>query len=224
MMATLVLSQGTPMLVAGDEFGRSQGGNNNAYCQDTEISWVDWGLKEKGETLLRFTTKLLALRRRLPILRRGRFLTGALNERLGVHDVRWINAAGHDMAPEDWQDANTRCFGMLIDGRAQATGIVRSASDATLLVVFNSYHDLVGFTLPACEGGDGWQLLADTNAPDIWGGEFASGAQYEVTGRSLLLFQLATVATHPNVKPMEPEPLPKVVPGGQTMPAALLPD
>ena len=202
MMATLVLSQGTPLLVAGDEFGRTQGGNNNAYCQDSEISWVDWGLKEKGETLLRFTTKLLTLRHRLPILRRGRFLTGSLNERLGVHDVRWINAGGHDMAPEDWQDANTRCFGTLIDGRAQATGIVRSATDATLLVVVNSHHDLVGFTLPPCEGGDGWQLLADTNAPDIMGGEFASGAQYQVTGRSLLLFQLTTVVAHLGVKTM----------------------
>jgi len=220
MMATLVLSQGTPLLVAGDEFGRTQGGNNNAYCQDSEISWVDWGLKDKGETLLRFTTKLLALRHRLPILRRGRFLTGSLNEKLGVHDVRWINAGGHDMSPEDWQDVNTRCFGMLIDGRAQATGIVRSATDATLLVVFNSYHDLVGFTLPPCEGGDGWLLLADTNAPDIMGGEFASGAQYQVTGRSLLLFQLATVVAHLAIKTMQPEPLP--TPAPVTIPVAAI--
>ena len=205
IMATLLLSQGTPMLVAGDEFGRTQGGNNNAYCQDSEISWIDWDLKEKGQGLLAFTRRLAALRRQFPILRRSRYLTGALNEALGVHDVRWISAGGSDMTPEGWQDANTRCFGMLIDGRAQATGIVRKGDDATMLMIVNAYHDMVEVTLPVCEGGDGWCVIFDTNAPGLNGGEFANGARYAVTGRSLLLFRLATVAEHAPVKlPAQP--------------------
>jgi len=204
VMATLILSQGTPMLVAGDEFGRTQGGNNNAYCQDNDISWINWNFGEKELELLTFTSKLIALRHRLPILRRSRFLTGALNEALGLHDVRWINAGGHDMMPEDWQNGATLCFGMLIDGRTQTSGIVRKADDATLLLVFNAYYDVVDFTMPDCEGGDGWRLLVDTNAPTVESGEFATGARYVVTGRSLLVLQLAKVTAHVDIEVPEP--------------------
>ena len=105
MMATLLLSQGTPMILAGDEFGRTQGGNNNAYCQDSEISWLHWDLKEKGHSLIRFTQKLTALRHKYPILRHGRFLTSDFNEETGVKAVTWISAAGSEMSGEEWDDA-----------------------------------------------------------------------------------------------------------------------
>ena len=94
MLATLFFSQGTPMLLGGDEFGRTQQGNNNAYCQDNEISWVDWEIKEEGQSLIDFTRKLIRLRNALPILRRGRFLTAEYNPVLEVKDVTWINASG----------------------------------------------------------------------------------------------------------------------------------
>ncbi len=97
MLATLLLSQGTPMLLAGDEFGRSQGGNNNAYNQDNEISWLDWSIGARGEQLIRFVQELTALRHRYPILRRGRYLTGALDPHSGVRDVTWLNALGQEM-------------------------------------------------------------------------------------------------------------------------------
>jgi glycogen operon protein len=147
MLATLFFSQGTPMLLAGDEFGRTQKGNNNAYCQDNEISWVDWeGIKEEGQSLIAFCRKLLRLRNSLPILRRGRFLTAEYNPALEVKDVTWINASGKEMQKSDWEDGKMRCFGMLIDGRAQTSGIKRQASDVTLLIVVNGYYDLVKFT------------------------------------------------------------------------------
>ena len=120
MLATLLLSQGTPMLLAGDEFGRTQQGNNNAYCQDNEISWVDWNLVEPGESLIRFVKKLTALRRHYPILRRSRFLSGEMNEELGIREITWINASGKQMEQEQWSDDAMLCFGMLLDGRAQA--------------------------------------------------------------------------------------------------------
>src|SRR5690348_1601995 len=110
--ATLLLSQGTPMLLAGDEFARTQQGNNNAYCQDNEISWVDWEIGEEGEALIRFVQQLTALRHKYPILRRSRFLTGVYNEELGVKDVTWINASGAEMKPEEWGDMSMECFGM----------------------------------------------------------------------------------------------------------------
>jgi isoamylase len=106
MLATLFFSQGTPMVLGGDEFGRTQRGNNNAYCQDNEISWVDWeGIKEEGQSLIFFTRKLIRLRHSLPILRRGRFLTAESNPALEVKDVTWINASGKEMQKNDWEEA-----------------------------------------------------------------------------------------------------------------------
>jgi glycogen operon protein len=191
MLATLLLSQGTPMLLAGDEFGRTQDGNNNAYCQDNPISWVNWDIKEKGQSLINFVRKLTRLRREFPILRRNRFLTGALDEELGVRDVTWINASGAQMTDEEWADGNMRCFGMMIDGRAQATGIKQRGSDTSVLIILNAYHDLVRFTLPACSGCAGWSLLLDTNVPATEKAEvFPVGEVYGVTGRSVVGFQL----------------------------------
>ena len=189
MLATLLLSQGTPMILAGDEFGRTQQGNNNAYCQDSEISWLDWDTKEKGQALIRFAKKLTRLRHQYPMLHRTRFLTGGYNEELGVKDVTWINANGSEMQPGDWQDGNMKCFGMLMDGRAQVTGIRKRGQDATLLMILSSFHDAVNFALPESPGGGGWELLLDTNVPDQEKRpSFKFGDHYQVTGRSLLLF------------------------------------
>ena len=189
MMATLLLSQGTPMILAGDEFGRTQHGNNNAYCQDSEISWVNWALQGKGDTLLRFTQKLTALRHHYPILRHSRFLTAEVNEETGVKAITWINANGAEFSGDEWADDRTKCFGMVMDGRAQSTGVVKRGGDSTMLMVMNSWHDTVVFTLPEAPEGNGWRLLIDTNIPDAEDQTtFEVGAAYEVTGRSLLLF------------------------------------
>ncbi len=191
MMATLLFSQGTPMILAGDEFGRTQGGNNNAYCQDSEISWLHWDLKEKGEELLRFTRKLIALRHRYPVLRHSRFLTAEYNEDLGCKELSWINANGHEMTAEEWGDGNTKCFGMLIDGRAQPSGVRKRGDDATMLLVLNSWQDGVNFTLPEAPEGNGWSLLVDTNIPDEEATRtFKFEQVYQVTGRSVLLFTM----------------------------------
>ncbi|HEX4267431.1 MAG TPA: glycogen debranching protein GlgX [Steroidobacteraceae bacterium] len=191
LLGTLLLSQGTPMLLGGDEFGRTQQGNNNAYCQDSEISWLDWNIAEPGQRLIRFVQRLTKLRHAHPLLRRNRFLTGEYNAELEVKDVTWIDASGVEMREETWRDAATRCFGMLMDGRAQSTGIRQRGQDATLLWVLNAHHDVVRFTLPECAGGHHWSLLIDSNNPAAPGACFSSGAVYEVTGRSLLLFEHA---------------------------------
>ena len=169
LLATLLLAQGTPMLMAGDEFGRTQQGNNNAYCQDNEISWVDWEIDEYGRLMIDFVRKLIAMRSAFPILRRNRFLTGEYNPDLDVNDVRWLTPEATDMADENWGDPNARCLGMLLDGRAQATGIKRPAMDSTALLVLNAYHDVVNFRLPEVVGGARWRRLIDTNIPDAEG-------------------------------------------------------
>jgi glycogen operon protein len=191
MLGTLLLSQGTPMLLAGDEFARTQNGNNNAYCQDNPISWLNWEIEDKGLSLINFVKKLTKLRRDYPILRRGRFFTGDYNEELGVKDVTWMNPNGSEMTMEDWSDGLMRCFGMMMDGRAQPTGIHRRGDDVTVLMVVNSHHDLVVFKLPECPGGCEWVRLVDTNLDDdAEEAVFACGAEYDVTGRSLLAFML----------------------------------
>jgi glycogen operon protein len=191
LLATLLLSQGTPMLVAGDESLRTQQGNNNAYCQDNELSWVKWDPDERARSLTEFVRKLTGLRHRYPILRRSRFLTGAYDEELGIRDLTWINANGEEMRDADWQDENMRCFGMLIDGRARPTGVPQRGIEATMLLVLNAHHDLVLFTLPASGNGTTWLRLVDTNLPDQHDeAPFTAGTQYGVTARSLLLFKL----------------------------------
>lgn len=191
-LATLLLSQGTPMLVAGDEFGRTQQGNNNAYCQDNEISWLNWQWDERGKSLHRFVTKLTALRHRYPILHRNRFLTGSYDEELAVKDLTWINASGAEMHEEDWRDTQMRCFGMLMDGRARPTGVRQRGTEATLLLVLNAHHDLVEFKLPSYGDVNSWRMLIDTNAPDAEGEKaFNAGDRYGITARSLVLFVLA---------------------------------
>jgi isoamylase len=119
-LATLLLSQGAPWYLPETNFGRTQQGNNNAYCQDNEISRVSWDIGEKGSSLIRFVQKLTALRQWYPILRRNRFLTGKYVEEVGAKDVTWINAKGAETTQEQWQDPGRACFGMLLDGRAQA--------------------------------------------------------------------------------------------------------
>ncbi len=191
LLGTLLLSQGTPMLLAGDEFGRTQQGNNNAYCQDNGISWVDWGLKERNASLVRFVQKLTWMRHKYPILRRSRFLTGEYSRELDVKDLTWINATGSEMRDEEWDDEGMRCFGMLIDGRAQPTGVRQRGTEATMLLVLNGHFDLVEFVLPAAPGGNTWARLIDTNLPDDGNAStFKAGDTYAVTARSLLLFAL----------------------------------
>jgi isoamylase len=195
MLATLLLAQGTPMLLGGDEFGRTQQGNNNGYCQDNEISWVDWNHDERGQTLIRFARRLTHLRRQYAVLRRSRFLTAEWNEELGLKDSTWLDPAGEEITPEQWQDPAARCLGLLLDGRAQTSGIRRRGSEATLLLIVNAHHDVVLFTLPEVTGGRDWLRLVDTNLPEEdedpeEAVRFAFGHRYAVTGRSLLLFLL----------------------------------
>ncbi len=191
LLATLLLSQGTPMMLAGDEFRRTQQGNNNAYCHDDEITWVDWKLRDVHADLIAFVQHLTALRDRYPILHRTRYLTGGYDEKLNVKDVTWIDPAGLEISPDAWEDART--FGMRIDGRAQPTGIHRLGLHATLLLIFNSHHEEVPFTLLATTGGEIWLRLADTNAP-LGSDERSveSGSAYTVAARSVAVFVLST--------------------------------
>ncbi|VVB48913.1 Glycogen operon protein GlgX [Beijerinckiaceae bacterium RH CH11] len=202
ILTTLFVSQGLPMLLAGDEFGRTQHGNNNAYCQDNAIGWVDWSLlsapdepEKPGNALYAFTQKLAQLRHDYPILRRERFLTGHYNEELDVKDVTWMRPDGKEMQDADWSDGNAHSLAVLLDGRAQPTGIKKRGSDTTLLLCFNAYHDVVRFKLIKMAGAEKWVRLLDTNQPEAEEGtSFKPGQDYDVTGRSVVIFRLQAKA------------------------------
>jgi glycogen operon protein len=189
MLATLLLSQGTPMLLGGDECGRTQQGNNNAYCQDNDISWFDWNLSESAQKLLTFVKRVIQLRRDYPILRRSRFLTGAHDTQLDIRDVTWVNPSGAEMKESDWNNGWAMCLGMILDGRCRKTAIKRYGEDDSILIIINSYEGEVDFKLPHTSAGPKWALALDTGNP-----EDASGATVEfesifkVPGRSFLVF------------------------------------
>jgi isoamylase len=195
LLATLVLSQGTPMILAGDELGRTQQGNNNAYCQDNEISWVDWQhLDGAKSALLDFMKRLISLRKQYPILRRSRFLSGEWNEELGLKDATWISPSGTEITNKDWANPISRCFGVILDGRAPVSGIRRKGSDVTLLLIANAHHEAVKFKMPSSTGGHYWERLFDTGLPVPDAGSPNAtqkcGSIREAAARSLSLFKL----------------------------------
>jgi glycogen operon protein len=191
-LATLILSQGVPMLLGGDEIGRTQRGNNNAYCQDNETSWVDWNLDGPRQEMLEFTRFLTQLFRKHPALRRRKFFQGRKIRGSEVKDITWFRPDGKEMAEEDWNNSETRCFGLRLAGDAIAELDKRGNRivDDTLLIILNSHHESVPFVLPAQNSEAGWELVLDTREAigrpkhqPLRGSEV-----YPLEARSLVLF------------------------------------
>ena len=153
MLATLVLSQGVPMLQAGDEFARTQKGNNNAYCQDNETSWVDWSLCNANQDLVQFVRLLTKLRHQHAELRRETFLKGTAS-RTGVKDVSWLHMRGGEMSQNDWQDVSQRTLGVLFGNRNNTAH--------RLLFLLNAADEPVEFNVPAAGAGLAWVCRFDT--------------------------------------------------------------
>ncbi|MDM0043364.1 glycogen debranching protein GlgX [Variovorax dokdonensis] len=189
-LATLLLSQGVPMLLAGDELGNSQQGNNNVYCQDNELSWIDWNLDEPAQALHDFVARLIALRRRHPSFRRRSFFRGTLETGDGAKDVVWLRPDGPEMIPADWEGEHVRCLGMLFSG----TGLIdvggrgEHQSDDDFLLLVNAYHEPVSFTLPQRKAG--WTRVVDTaqDGPETP----VTEPSHVLEGRSLALFRSRT--------------------------------
>ncbi|MEA2523007.1 MAG: isoamylase [Thermomicrobiales bacterium] len=171
LLATLLLSRGVPMICAGDELGRSQGGNNNAYCQDNEISWLDWTLEADRAALLAFVQLLAKVRAEHPVLRQSRFFRGAGNGACGIKDLTWFHPDGHEMTEADWADGSLRSIGVLIDGPAgvkRGSERERKSSD-TLLLLLNADERQVSFRLPGESNASPirWSVVVDTSATAV---------------------------------------------------------
>jgi len=189
-LATLLLSQGVPMLVAGDEIGRTQHGNNNAYCQDNDISWIDWSLTPAHQALLSFTQKLIRLRAAHPTFRRRDFFAGRPLHGGQLKDVLWLKPDGHEMSSQEWEHEYARCLGMYLAGSSINDVGPRGSpiEDDDFLILFNSGAEDVEFTLPSL-GGEPWRVAVDTSASDglaPWR-SLREGERYALRGRSLAL-------------------------------------
>jgi isoamylase len=184
LLATLLLSQGTPMLLAGDEIGRSQQGNNNGYCQDNALSWIDWTMTADRERLLAFVQTLIRLRAELPVLRRARFFTGQPDDE-GVRDLTWLLPDGGEIAPETWFDPGLAAIAALMcGGDASYDEQQPSSPPPATLLCLNAGDDPVAFKLP--EGG-AWRVRIDTCTVDGMPTRAATDTHCLASGRSIVL-------------------------------------
>ena len=165
------------MISGGDEIGRTQHGNNNAYCQDNEISWFDWELDDRQRALFDFTREAISVRQRYPILRRRIFFRGAIDARTELKDITWLRSDGHEMAYSDWFTSWVRSIGILI--------AAESGKDEHLLLLLNAYTDAVLYTLPLPSATGHWELLLCSDS-DIQPGVL-NETTLELCARSLVL-------------------------------------
>ncbi len=190
-LATLLLSQGVPMLLGGDEAARTQGGNNNAYCQDNEVSWFEWGQRDAGLTA--FTSRLIALRRQHPVFRRRRFFQGRPLWGEGSSDIAWFRPDGTEMDDEDWQQGRAKSVAVFLNGDAIASPDARGERivDDSFLLLFHAHHENLHFTMPPERFGVGWVTVIDT--ADAWreGEQVKHGEQLALTGRSVVVLRRA---------------------------------
>jgi glycogen operon protein len=184
LLGSLLLSQGTPMLLAGDEAGRTQNGNNNSYCQDNELNWIDWERDIRQNATVEFTRAVAKLRAEHPALRYPRFL-GHSDTGNGSKDLRWINATGTEMSSDDWSDEGARAFAMLIDVPAQVADNDRDI----VLLAFNASHEPKPFVLPEASTKAAWRKVLDTTMDDKIPDGIGQGAgPFELPARSMLVF------------------------------------
>ena len=205
MLATLLLSQGVPMICGGDEIGRTQLGNNNAYCQDNDISWFNWDISSEEQALFTFTSALIMLRAAHPVFRRRQFFQGRSIYGADIKDLSWFRPDGQEMTEEDWMQGYVRCLGVRLAGDRieEKDHLGNPILDDTFLLLINAHHEPIQFTLPTPPANVQWQLVLDTvqdvipaHAPLI-----TEGNHYDLKARSLALMQIeAAVPIRPPLR------------------------
>jgi glycogen operon protein len=208
LMASLLLSLGVPMISGGDELGHTQRGNNNAYCQDNEISWYNWHLDENQIRFQEFVRKLSEIRRKHPVLQRRKFLSGRNDSLATSKDVIWFGLKGQELTEREWMNRDLRAFGMLIDGNGitEVDEFGQKIVDHTLLLLINGSQEAISFVMPKHQSsvcvvpagamekpkqeGSPWHLLMDTFDEGQEGSNYAFGQPFKMASRSMTLFEL----------------------------------
>ncbi len=197
LLTTLILSQGVPMITAGDELGKTQRGNNNAYCQDNETSWIDWDLSESNQSLLDFARAIVALRRAHPVFRRRTFFRGERFGAASLKDISWVRQDGSEMTASDWNEPERRTVGLLLagDGVGERDAAGQWTVDDTFLLVLHAGSTPVAFTLPQGSSERAWDTIVDTNTARVPAiGKNMGGSTITVEGRTMLVLKQARSA------------------------------
>jgi len=199
LLATLLLSQGVPMILHGDEMGRTQGGNNNAYCQDNEISWVDWSQAATDDSLVQFTGALTAFRKRHPVFRRRRFFEGKpIRKNDELRDIAWFTPSGEEMKEQNWDDGFGKSIVVFLNGNAIADRDKRGERvvDDSFLMAFNAHYEDIEMTVPDEDYGSGWGLVVDSCAGTVdatpLGDVIPAGGTIPLAARSIVVLQRVT--------------------------------
>jgi glycogen operon protein len=191
-IATLMFSQGVPMMLAGDELMHTQGGNNNTYCQDSEIAWLDWDLDDTRRDFLDFVKKVSRIWRAFPVFQRRNFFKGRPIRGKEIQDLSWLDPSGQEMDDEAWNAGFVRCLGMRLAGDAIGERDERGEPivSETILALFNAHWEPVPFTLPPHQPERHWEVLFDTTSPGDSIASYTEGQEYELKGRSVVLLRL----------------------------------
>jgi len=199
ILATLILSQGVPMLLAGDEIGHSQGGNNNAYCQDNETTWLNWNAarQKRNRQLLDFVRRVLEIFHAQPVFHRRKFFSGRAIGGDQAVDIAWINPDGSEMNDQQWDAPHVRCFGVILFG--DCIDVDEEGEEIrgdTLLILFNADHELtIPFRLPNLEENLPWQRLLDTFEPQVSQDELTGGVVYPLRSCAMAVFRMGSEET-----------------------------
>ncbi len=190
-LGTLLLSQGVPMISHGDEYGRTQNGNNNTYCQDNEVAWMDWNWNERQKSLFDFTKRIISIRKEHAILHPRRYFKNRRIQGEGILDIRWLNTDGIDMSQEEWDTSFIRVMGMLLNGELmkEVDESGRKISEEILLILVNSYWEPMIFTLPHEGLNPNWEVLVDTEMENAPGSLEIVQKVYKINARSLVLLR-----------------------------------
>jgi glycogen operon protein len=191
LMAILLLSQGVPLICGGDELGRTQSGNNNAYCQDNETSWYNWNLNKEQKKFLEFVQKTTRLRKTHPVFTRTKYFTGKKTSKSTAKDISWISPSGRPMTQAKWHEPHARCIGLRLAGDALDDWDEHGEplKGETLLILVNAHHEQIPFILPAHKRGTRWEPLVDTSVQKPHG-MVRGGTAYPLEGRSLTVLCL----------------------------------
>ncbi len=190
-LSTLLLSQGVPMISHGDEYGRTQHGNNNTYCQDNEIAWMDWNWSESQKKLFEFTKRIISIRNEQSILHPRRYFKNRSIQGEGIYDIRWLNTDGIDMSQEEWDTSFIRSMGMLLNGELMTLidEYGNSLNAEILLILVNSFWEPISFILPHEGMNPEWQVLVDTDSEDTITLQIPVRGVYELQARSMVLLK-----------------------------------
>jgi isoamylase len=194
LLTTLLLSQGVPMLLHGDELGRTQQGNNNVYAQDNELSWIDWDRARDFEVLTDFTAKLVQFRKEHTVFRRRRFFNGRQVRGSDLQDIGWFQPGGEPMTDDDWESGSAKSLTVFLngDGIREPDARGEPVSDDSFFLLFNGFYEPMDFTLPSFDAAERWKVVIDTNAPLVDQAEeraMKSGETFEVESRTILVLQ-----------------------------------